>query len=113
VTETAKLMSGRGSPFIQRGGAIRRQEPEEGRARLGGAVERTKLLRGIENVDFSRGHHLRNAIEFVGRTKTKSAQNCAHERLSRRTAHALQWAESIDLFDDFMVSAVGIEPTTL
>ena len=71
MTETAKLTSRRGSPFIQRGGAIRRQEPEEGRARLGGAVERAKLLREIENVDFSRGHHLRNAIEFVGRTEDK------------------------------------------
>ena len=67
----ARLTPGRGSPFVQRGGAIRRPEPEERRARLGGAVEPAKLLREIENDDFSQGRHLRNAIEFLGHTEDK------------------------------------------
>ena len=38
MTGAARLKPGRGSSFVQRGGAIRRPEQEEGRARLGGAV---------------------------------------------------------------------------
>ena len=61
MTGAARLTPGRGSPFVQRDGAIRRPEPEEGRARLGGAAEPAKLLREIENVDFSQGRHWRSA----------------------------------------------------
>jgi hypothetical protein len=75
MTGAARFTPGRGPPFVQRGGAI--QNPEEERARLGGALA-AKLLREMENVDFSQGRHLRNAtgkergrgIEIMGCTAT-------------------------------------------
>jgi hypothetical protein len=45
--------------------------------------------------------------------QTKSAQNCAHKRLSRATSFRPRAANSLDLFAVFVVSAAGIEPATL
>ena len=88
MTGAARLTPGRGSPFVQRGGAIRPPGCEDTGGAIGDSIDLALRLAGL----------VAHRVPW-GVGKTKSAQNCAQEQLSGRMAHFVpKWPESLSCF---------------